>query len=83
MYEEAYRQEHLDFHNGRVHVFMTAARALKQYGEFFSFGGEISPVMKNLISRLVYEARTENTIARYWRHMSIEQMNEQMEFWNR
>lgn len=85
MDRDEYRHEHLTFHNNRVIIFMTAAGALKRFAlrDLLGTGGtETPPAIQDLISRLVYEARSENQIARWWKHMSDEDLDRQIEFWN-
>lgn len=85
MNQDEYRWEHINFHNGRVITFMTAAGAIKRYAilEAMRTGeGELSESVCALIQKLVQEARAENQIARWWRHLSDEQIQRQREFWN-
>lgn len=75
---DEYRQEHVDFHQNRVRIFMDAAYVVKQ--SYIDL--KATPYMFELVRELVREARTENHIVRWWKHMSDEQLQRQIDFWN-
>lgn len=70
MKPEDYRRLRVQYHSDRITTFMTAARALKQYSIWDSFDGTTPPAVKALISALVREARTENSVACWFKAAS-------------
>ena len=77
---DEYRQEHVKFHQRRVVLFMLAAETLRNFIQYFSIESDES--FRELVRAIVIEARAENQIVRWWKHMPEEQLQRQISFWS-
>jgi hypothetical protein len=80
---DGYRSEHLTFHQNRITIFMSAARAIKGFSDPHDGPDPIPEPFYSLVAQLVRQARLENQILRWWNRMSHDDLVHQMGFWER